>query len=282
MTASLSRILLATDLSARSDRALARATQLADQTGCALSIVHVVDEEAPDRVRDAATRQAQAEIGASLARIAPALDERCVIEIVAGSGARSILEVVERSNVDLLVLGLHRNETAASALIGSTIERSLRLGSAPVLVVKSAADGPYRKVLAATDFSAPARRALEVAHLVAPEAAITLSHAYQTPFPGLLGEDTRRDVAARHRAELEETADALRAALNPSAAALVTMDIEEGDPIAVLSDAADRLKPNLLALGALGRLGPASALLGGVARHFLRHPPCDILAVRGL
>ena len=47
-----SKVLVATDLSARSDRAVERAVILAKQTGAALTILHVVDADLPSRITD--------------------------------------------------------------------------------------------------------------------------------------------------------------------------------------------------------------------------------------
>ena len=46
----MKKIMLATDFSERSDRALRRATLLARQFGASLSVVHVVDDDQPSRI----------------------------------------------------------------------------------------------------------------------------------------------------------------------------------------------------------------------------------------
>lgn len=43
-------LMVATDFSERSDRALRRATLLARQSGAALTLVHVVDDDQPERI----------------------------------------------------------------------------------------------------------------------------------------------------------------------------------------------------------------------------------------
>ena len=52
-------ILIATDLSARSDRALERAVNLACDRGGELTIVHVVDEDLPASLADAQQKAAE-------------------------------------------------------------------------------------------------------------------------------------------------------------------------------------------------------------------------------
>ncbi|HXV50076.1 MAG TPA: universal stress protein, partial [Candidatus Binatia bacterium] len=55
-------------------------------------------------------------------------------------------------------------------LLGTTAERVVRKGDRPVLVVKRAADAPYRRVVVGVDFSEDSRYALELALRLAPQA----------------------------------------------------------------------------------------------------------------
>ncbi|MEO1688792.1 MAG: universal stress protein, partial [Pseudomonadota bacterium] len=54
------RILVASDLSARSDRALARAAALAQAHGAALHVAHVTDDELPAALAHPQTESARA------------------------------------------------------------------------------------------------------------------------------------------------------------------------------------------------------------------------------
>lgn len=44
----MDRLLLATDFSTRSDRALRRAALIADKSGAALTLLHVIDDDQPE------------------------------------------------------------------------------------------------------------------------------------------------------------------------------------------------------------------------------------------
>ena len=57
---SVKTILVATDSSSRSDRAVRRATLLAKELGASLSLVHVVDDDQPGRIVDAEREAAAA------------------------------------------------------------------------------------------------------------------------------------------------------------------------------------------------------------------------------
>ena len=56
----MQRILVATDFSTRSDRALRRGTLLAKQFGCDVTLVHVIDDDQPLRTVEAERREATA------------------------------------------------------------------------------------------------------------------------------------------------------------------------------------------------------------------------------
>ena len=76
------------------------------------------------------------------------------------------------------------------------------------LVAKTAPKGAYRNVLVPIDFSAESVAAVKAAMSVAPDASITLLHAYEVPFEGLL---RRADVAQStvEDLRLDAQADAL-------------------------------------------------------------------------
>lgn len=121
----MQRLLVATDLSARSDRAVERAVLLCGRSGASLSVLHVLDEELPPE----SSRGAEAQ---SSVRMPMALGREASIDVVSGSPA---LEIVSR-DADLIVLGKHHEHPVFR---GTTAERTIRYGSRPVLVVKNRA-----------------------------------------------------------------------------------------------------------------------------------------------
>jgi nucleotide-binding universal stress UspA family protein len=62
-------VLAASDLSHRSDRAVAQATYLAARLGCRLIVVHVVDDQLPTAVFDAEREQALRSLEEMAARL---------------------------------------------------------------------------------------------------------------------------------------------------------------------------------------------------------------------
>ena len=281
----MKRLLLATDLSARSDRALERGLQLARQHKAHLTVLHIVDEDLPVAVGTQLAATAEAEIETVLAKVGRPRDVELSICVIPGRDYRAIVEAAEKDGCDLVILGRHRDEAGDRPLRGTTMERVLRLGRVPVLVVADRAGGPYRRVMIGIDFSAFSRLAVKAALAVASGADFNLVHAFQVPFEGFLpGSAARVDVQSERDEALARIIDEEMTALLDAHAAKAQGNLHRvlrhGETISVLRAEAARVKPDLLVIGTHGRVGIAHALLGSVAENLLNHPPCDVLAVK--
>ncbi len=280
----MKRIVMATDLSARSDRALDRAAMLACEHRAELTIVHVIDEDLPASFADAQKETAMGIIREHIHKILLDSGLNISIEIVFGRAYVDILEVSERLEADLLVLGVHRADAFKDMFRGTTAERVIRAGNTPILLVKDRVDAAYQKIVVGVDFSVYSRRAIEFAVKFAPDGAFHLVHAYDVPFKGFLyGPNARREVTKQHQIEFENMIDqemgTFVASLD-SKAPLLNHVMKEGTVREVIDQEVGRLKPGLLVIGTHGRTGVAHALLGSVAEDLLRTPPCDVLAVK--
>jgi len=280
----MKRLLMATDLSARSDRALERATKLAHEVGAQLTIVHVVDEDLPARLADTHANAAKQEIRDHLDRVAPKDDVRIAIEVAFGKAYTSILEFSENIDADLVIVGMHRENALKDMFRGTTVERIVRASDVPTLLVKDRVSRPYRRVMVGVDFSVYSRRAVEFAVKFVPNGEFHLVHAYEVPFKGFLrGLDTRREVSKNHQigfeTMIEEEMATFLSSLHPSQPRLKRI-LEEGMVRDVIHRQISRLEPDLLVIGTHGRTGVAHAFLGSVAEDLLRDPPCDVLAVK--
>lgn len=279
----MKKILMATDLSARSDRALERALRLASEHGAELTVVHVVDEDLPVSLAGAQEQAAREAINAHIAALEADKGPRISVEVVFGRAYLGILELSEKIDAEVIVLGMHRKDAFKDMFRGTTAERVIRAGNLPVLLVKERNDGAYRGIMVGVDFSVYSRRAVEFAVGFAPGGRFHLVHAYDVPFKGFLyGQDTQRQVSKQHEAQFEEMVGAEMAKF------LSTVDaktpeferiMEHGLVREVIHRQVDRLKPDLLVVGTHGRTGVAHAFLGSVAEDLLREPPCDVLAV---
>ena len=283
----MKRILLATDLSARSDRALARGIDLARAQKAHITVLHVVDEDLPGAVQTQLVAAAKAEIEAVLAKAKCSRSADLSVCVVTGRDHLTILEAAAREHSDLIVLGRHRDESTDRPLRGTTMERVVRQGHTPVLVVTDRSDGSYRNVMVGVDFSVFSRSALKAGFSIAPKADFHFVHAFQVPFEGFLSGNAVRREVSREREEalsriIDEEMDVLLRARGPDDGVEGKFHrvMRDGEVISVLRSEAARIKPDLIVIGTHGRIGIAHALLGSVAENLLNHPPCDVLAVK--
>ena len=135
-------ILLATDLSARGDRALDRALQLAKERNTKLVVLHVMETHSvPARLTTPVWRRlstdhkalAERELAEDLA------DAGIPTEVVVATGDPlvRIMETADSFGCSLIVTGIARDETLGRLLLGTTVEKLARQARQPVLVVKT-------------------------------------------------------------------------------------------------------------------------------------------------
>ncbi len=280
----MKKFLMATDLSARSDRAVERAVMLAQEHDASLTIMHVIDDELPAALADAHEDAAKQAIDEHVDKLAAGNRDRISIEVVSGRAHADILEMSEKIEAELVILGMHREDAFKDRFRGTTAERIIRAGGVPVLLAKDRVIRPYQRVIVGVDFSVHSRRAVEFAVRFVPSGEFHLVHAYGVPFEGFLyGHDTKRQVAQLHEVKFEKMMDeemsTFLASLDDKAAGFERI-MKQGTVREVIFDQARRLKPDLVVMGTHGRTGIAHAFLGSVAEDLLRAPPCDVLAVK--
>ncbi len=280
-------ILMATDLSARSDRPLERALQLAHQHDARLTVLHVFDENLPDQVRDSVAAAAREDIEHHIEKARPSADLDINIQVVPGKDYRDILRAVAVTEADLIVMGVHRNESGLKSIVGTTMERVIRKGSTAVLVVPDPVKGRYKRLMLGLDFSIYSRFAIRGALGMAPDADLNIVHAFKVPFEGV--QPDREALLHAHRqhvtdldAFIAEEFEAIEAEEPGTVTELESIEkvVRHGETQAVLRAEAERLKPDLMVLGTHGRVGLSRAVLGSVAEKFLNRPVCDVLVIK--
>lgn len=276
----MKRILVASDLSARSDRAVERAIQLAVQHEASLKLIHVVDDEQPEEI----TQSIKTKAGEKLSSLVTDVPTGLEIEVKAGQSSSSIVQEAADYKADLIVLGIHRNAYEHSPIIGSTMGRVVRECAVPVLVVMRQADDPYRKAIVGVDFSKFTELVLAAAQVFVPVGDIGLVHVYHLPFSGFLSQsgsaNELRDTLQRDLSDLIHRPRAGGTSTTAGHGARFQANLIEGEVTAVLRDQVNNMDADLLVLGSNGRSGLTRVWLGSVAEHFLVHPPCDVLVVK--
>ena len=143
---SFNLILVPTDFSEQSLRALDYAIGLAERFSSGLRLVHV-REPAP-RISDMAwdgmdlterDREALDKVKKSLQEIARERVPRCVrmdTEAINGQPVREIIKCAQREGANLIVMATHGRTGLKHVLMGSTTEAVIRRAPCPVLTLK--------------------------------------------------------------------------------------------------------------------------------------------------
>jgi nucleotide-binding universal stress UspA family protein len=271
-------VLVCTDFSAEARAAASRVALIARaRGGMRGALVHVLGP-APSGYEAQVTQVAQRALEALAAALAAeglALEPR----LLRGNAVDRLVEAARA--FDLVVAGA-RGEHLLDFALGRTSHRLAHYVQRPLLVVRRPAREPYRRVLAAVDFSPASREAARAAAALAPQASLELVHAFEAEFESTLRLASVPDGEVQaHRREARESAgaemDRFVADLALPAERLSRL-IAHGHPARVVAEAAQAGGAELIALGR-GRRGLERLLLGSVALRVLETAGCDVLIV---
>lgn len=267
----VSRILVATDLSPRSDRPLERALALGKQFGASVIVLHVLDgkkrlgSEEEQRLR----ALLQDEFGLS--------GEDAEICFEYGPVPSTIAKFADERGCSLILTGVARYNSPRDFVLGTAVDYLVNKSSIPVLVVKRRARRAYVRLVVATDFSPVATNALLAAAELFPDAKVLLVHAYEAAFEGFLEHDT---TAPFIQGESQASMARLVSKLPESLQARLETIIEEGPAASVISRHVSELGSDLLVLGTRNSRGHSHVACGSDAWELPATEPCDVLIVR--
>ena len=274
---SLARILVATDFSETSDRALEHALALARTCNSRIFLTHVIPvdlmmaPELAEASREQMHKAAREGMERTLAggRFFGVPHEEIIEE---GALWPSIEALIRKHDIDLVVVGTHGMGDVEKLLIGSSAEQIFRQARIPILTV-----GPgvrreplYRielkNILFATAFGLGAKRQAAYAFSLAQEhrSRITLLHVEQRP---------DEEQAIVH--QLQE--------LIPSGTDLHCLPlfrVQQGDPVKKILQVADETHADLIVLGAKTRKGLAGHVPHTKAHQVICGASCPVLTIK--
>lgn len=290
----LRSIVVATDLSAFSERVIRRAALVAKQHGSTMHLLHVVRPlelypsltltQAESSRHDEDLQQAER---TRLEEIAAGITDAFGVAVNTatrlGRAHTEIAAFADELGADLVVSGARGENTLMDLFLGSTAARLMRAVHRPVLIVRRPAVEPYGKVLAAVDFSPSSAAVVDTALTLASGAAVEALHVQGTEVEHRLrrARYDQVDIAdwlARLRGEAERQLEALLAPIENGAA--VARRIESGFPPAALCQSIDDRGIDLVVLGRHGESGGLHDwLLGSVSRDVALAASCDVLII---
>ncbi|MBW6503486.1 universal stress protein [bacterium] len=198
------------------------------------------------------------------------------------------VEIIREARVraaDLIVLGRHGRRGIRDLFLGSTAERVIRNGSAPVLLVNGKPSRPYRRVLIALDLGDTSPATVELALRAAGPGVAEMSvlHACAMPFQGFIASGlTPAELDAYRRDSRTAGLSRLRRFLESLGDRGVRWRpiVRSGDPRVEILREAEKSRADLIVLGTHGRTGVSHSLLGSVAQWVVRRAERDVLVAR--
>jgi nucleotide-binding universal stress UspA family protein len=280
----MKRILVATDFSTRSDRALRRAVLLAGAHGAALTLVHVVDDDQPADLVGHQARAARALLEQTARTIGEVDAVPAEIVVTTGDPFAGILAAADAAEPDLIVVGPHRRQFL-DTFVGTTAERTIRRGSRPVLMANAVPGSAYQRSLLAIDFDEASQGAVQAARRLGMLGGtdIMALHLFDAAAVGMMKramEDAEaidaymKEEERRARAEL--TAYLLESGLE---GARQILRPRQGPAPALIRDCAAEVSADLIVMGTNQRRGLHRFLLGSVAQEVLLDAAQDVLVV---
>jgi nucleotide-binding universal stress UspA family protein len=281
-------ILLATDFSPASKKALEYAASLARRYGSALYLTHVITVDSyplasPEYVVSSLQNMHdRARQGfRDLLRSGELIELPYKVLIQEGSFWPSIEEAIKAYEIDLLVVGTHGAGAVEKALIGSGAEEIFRKAKVPVLTVgPSITKEPlyeieFKNILFATDFGRSAEREAESAVSLARKHCSRLRLVHVLSHPEAYGKDVlavKRETSMVQLRELVVGETDLHYKLD--------FEVAVGEPVKQILRIAEETKADLIIMGAKGR----SSLAGNVPRtkayRVVCGARCPVLTVR--
>lgn len=280
------KILIASDLSPRSDRALARGFALAPALGASVEILYIVDNELPQELKTHSIEWTRKALSREIENFPESQTVEYSCKVAAGRAAADIITESKAAKADLIVLGIHNQaKKSIQTFAETTAGRCLRGSPLPVLLVKGECAEPYRKVVIGVDFSVFSRAAIRQAFRLAPAARFDLVHAYHVPYKAFL-HSISEEIAYEDRLQMDNFlkeemelagGHALQQGIAPDA---FEKTLLEGMPHEVIRDECARIDADLAVIGTHSKTGFLWSALGNTAAQLLENPPCDVLVVK--
>lgn len=258
----MARMLVPLDGSHLAEAAVPIAVRLAEACGAALTLLHVIERDAPSSIHGERHLANATEAGAYLAQLTRRLASNGrtvdyhVHEVPVGNVARSIASHADEQGSDLVVVSTHGAGGIRRGLWGSIAQRVLQLSRRPVLLVRTQWAPPM-----AAPFD-PATIMVPLDGTVAAEAALPLA----SKLAHALGSRLRLVMVV-------PTLETIAGDLQPKATFLpgttrLLLDVREEQATAYLEDLAAYLaSTGVPSVGEVRRGAPVAELAADAAEH---------------
>jgi nucleotide-binding universal stress UspA family protein len=268
------------DLTSMGRRVADRARIIAENGDSVVNLVHVLEPVGEAMIDPRLARLMRDHQTAEAHKTADWIAERTEVEVtldvVKGSPAWELASRAKKA--DLILLG---SSTVDAFTAGPTTRRVAHMASSDVLIVRRQPRVPYRRIIAAVDFSESSRVAVDHALTMSPDAEVTVLYSLPSRFDNLLMDAGlfREEMDASRGQRLEAARDRMLEFSQQWNGEVRTM-VTDGPPAETIDEAVRRRGADLVVAGSRGATATRMVLLGNVAEGLVTHAPCDVLIAR--
>lgn len=273
-------VIAGVDLTAMGRRVAERARIVAEVCRVPLLLLHVLEPVGEAMIEPGLAKLMRDHQTAHAEKLAAWCRERSGVEVelevVKGSPS---WELVARSkHAEVVVVG---SSTVDAFNIGPVARRVAEMANSDVLVARRQPRNPYRRIVAAVDFSEASRVAVERSLGLFPEAEVTVLYALPSRFDpvladaGLFAEELDASRAVRMDKARESMAE-FSSDWNGRLSTLVV----DGPPAETIDEVVRKNNADLVVVANRGATATRMVLLGTVAEGLISNSPCDVMVAR--
>ncbi|MCH7901325.1 MAG: universal stress protein [Acidobacteria bacterium] len=276
----LRAVVAGVDLTAMGRRVADRSRVIAESAGVDLNLVHVLEPVGEAMIDPGLATLMREHQHAQAEKLAAWCRKRSSVvvnlDVVKGSPS---WELASRAKgAELVVVG---SSTIDAFTAGPVARRVARMARSDTLVVRRQPRVPYRRIIAAVDFSEASRVAVERSLTLFPEADVTVLYSLPSRFDLVLSDAGlfSEELEASRVSRLEAAADRMAEFVQPWSGNVRTL-IADGPPTETIDEVVRRRNADLIVVANRGATATRMVLLGTVAEELVARSPCDVLVAR--
>jgi len=273
-------VIAGVDLTAMGRRVAERARIVAEGCRVPLLLLHVLEPVGEAMIEPPLAKLMRDHQTAHAEKLAAWCRERSGVEVdlevVKGSPS---WELVARSKqAEVVVVG---SSTVDAFNIGPVARRVAEMANADVLVARRQPRIPYRRIVAAVDFSEASRVAVERSLGLFPEAEVTVLYALPSRFDPVLADAGlfAEELDASRSVRMDRAREAMTEFSSDWNGRLSTL-VVDGPPTETIDEVVRRSNADLVVAANRGATATRMVLLGTVAEGLISHSPCDVMVAR--
>jgi nucleotide-binding universal stress UspA family protein len=276
----LRAVVAGVDLTAMGRRVAERARMMAESGGTRVRLIHVLEPVGEAMIEPSLAKLMRDYQMDEASRLADWTRDRASVdvnlEVVKGSPSWEL--TAAGKTAEMVVVG---SSSINAFSVGPVAKRVARKSTTDTLLVRRQPRVPYRKVIAAVDFSEYSRVAVDRAIELFPDAEVTALFSMPSRFDPLLSAAGlfTEELEASRGARLRIAGDRMDEFTAPWDGSIRTL-VVDGPPTETIDEVVRRRGADLVIAASRGATATRMVLLGTVAEGLVSEAPCDVLVAR--